>query len=580
VTWYFSDLARFRAEREGLEVFALNVDWFVTIRWRVDDSLRLVLDAEIVAGGRVYPIFLRYPHLFPHTPPSVFPRGDTSRWSQHQFGPGSELCLEYGPDNWMPDLTGVQLIESAHRLLEGENPRSGEKGTVPSRHSVSLGQELRSKSSRTLITRNLEAVFASIPARASLIGNIVSAYHKEGVVHVVNSVANADGMHWIDQSVPKHFAEEFWDNPVTIFRVEPGTALPPTSSLQDFRNAISAWGLNPEHRHAIILRGSEVHTYFLWEKDNTVAEIAIVPAQSIVQRLDASHDILKANHVALIECGSLGSKVGVILARSGTGRFFLVDDDILLPDNFVRNDLDWRDVGTHKAQAVARRMQLVNPDVETKVWRARLAGQESSESAETILKMIGNCGLIFDATANPDILNLVSAVAAFASKPVMWAEVFGGGIGGLIARCRPGHEPPPQYMRRAIENWFSEHGPPPIRSTRSYETVQKSVPLIADDADVSAIAAHAARLAIDTLIGRDPSLFPNSVYAIGLGIGSVFTQPFETFPIEVGPAPVAASQEQLPAEAAAVEVAKIIELIKAHRNETAVAAENNQTPPA
>jgi sulfur-carrier protein adenylyltransferase/sulfurtransferase len=97
---------------------------------------------------------------------------------------------------------------------------------------------------------------------------------------------------------------------------------------------------------------------------------------------------------------------------------------------------------------------------------------------------------------------------------------------------------------------------------------------------VSAIAAHAARLAIDTLIGRDPSLFPNSVYAIGLGVGSIFTQPFETFPIQVGRALVAASQEQLTAEEAAVEVAKIVDLIKARKDETAVAADNSQTPPA
>jgi sulfur-carrier protein adenylyltransferase/sulfurtransferase len=191
--------------------------------------------------------------------------------------------------------------------------------------------------------------------------------------------------------------------------------------------------------------------------------------------------------------------------------------------------------------------------------------------------MIGECDLIFDATANPDILNLVSAVAASANKPVMWAEVFGGDIGGLIARSRPEREPPPQYMRRAIENWFGERGPPPIRSTRSYETGLDGVPLIADDADVSAIAAHTARLAIDTLIGRDPSLFPNSVYAIGLGVGSVFTQPFDTSPIEVGPPPEAEPKEQLSPDATAAEFAKILELFKARTNEAAATPEDNQT---
>jgi len=252
-----------------------------------------------------------------------------------------------------------------------------------------------------------------------------------------------------------------------------------------------------------------------------------------------------------------------------------VDDDILLPDNFVRNDLDWRDAGAHKAEALARKLQLVNPSVETEVWRARLGGQEASESAEAALKLISACDLIFDATANPDILNLLSAVASASSKTVMWAEVFGGGIGGLIARCRPGIEPPPQYTRRAIENWFGERGLPPVRSSRSYATGGDGPPLIADDADVSVIAAHAARLAIDTLIGREPSLFPHSVYAIGLGIGSVFSQPFETWPIELGPPPESQPLVQLSPDEVAGEIAAIVDLYKALAHETDTSTADN-----
>jgi len=235
-------------------------------------------------------------------------------------------------------------------------------------------------------------------------------------------------------------------------------------------------------------------------------------------------------------------------------------------------------VGTHKAAALERRLQLVNPSVETTRWRARLAGQESNESAEGVLKTIGECDLIFDATANPDILNLVSAVCSVTNKPVVWAEVFGGGIGGLIARCRPNLEPPPQYMRRAIENWFAERGSLPVKATRSYETGQNGVPLIADDADVSAIAAHGARFAIDTLIGRNPSLFPNSVYAIGLGAGSVFTQPFETYPIEVGPPLPTEPKQELPPEEMAAEIANVLKLFKVKSDEAAAAPQDSQTP--
>jgi hypothetical protein len=57
-----------------------------------------------------------------------------------------------------------------------------------------------------------------------------------------------------------------------------------------------------------------------------------------------------------------------------------------------------------------------------------------------------------------------------ANGSTVWAEVFGGGIGGLIARFRPGLEPQPQYMQRAIENWFGEHNATPVRVSRLYET--------------------------------------------------------------------------------------------------------------
>ena len=183
--------------------------------------------------------------------------------------------------------------------------------------------------------------------------------------------------------------------------------------------------------------------------------------------------------------------------------------------------------------------------------------------------------MIFDATANPDILNLTSAIASVRKRPLVWAQVFGGGIGGLIARCRPNVEPSPQHMRRAIENWFADKNAPPLRSRRGYETGSEGAPFIADDADVSAIAAHAARLAIDLLIGRDPSLFPHSVYAIGLGVGSVFDQPFQTFPIEVGvPAPSEPAPELTPDEVTD-EFARLMKLIKARANEASAAVKDS-----
>ena len=524
--------------------------------------MRVVMDADIAVSGRVYPVSLRYPEHFPYTPPSVLPRGDDSRWSSHQFGAGGELCLEFGSDNWTPDINGAQMLQSARRLLEGENPAPGERGTVASRHNNSLGQILRSERTRLLLTRNLSAFLAEWPAGGVTTGTILAGYHKSGNVYILSKIALANGQTWNDPSVPPLLSGDLMEWQMNIFRLPPNAAWPPMDTLQAFEDACAKLRFNSDQTFVLLLKDALTKPYFIHRAGNAVYEMAIVPAEAEARRLDDSHAVLKQKSVALIGCGSLGSKVATMLARCGVASFYLVDDDVLLPDNFVRNDLDWRDVGSHKADGVARRLQFANPASDAHVRRIQLAGMESSGTGDEAIKAIGICDLIFDATANPDVLNLLAMVAEAARKPIVWAEVFAGGIGGLIVRCRPEQEPAPQLTRRVIENWFGDRNATPLRGVRDYGTGGEEMPLIADDADVGAIAAAAVRLAIDTLIARDPSLFPYSAYAIGLGVGSVFTQPFEIFPIDIPKAPAAEPKRSLSTEESAAELARIISLFE------------------
>jgi len=118
--------------------------------------------------------------------------------------------------------------------------------------------------------------------------------------------------------------------------------------------------------------------------------------------------------------------------------------------------------------------------------------------------------------------------------PILWGEVFAGGIGGLVARQRPGQEPSIGLMRRAIDNWFAEHDvraedlavPEEPYARRTGEQV-----FVADDGDVSTIASAMTRLAVDTLLERSPSHFLHSIYLIGMAPEGPFTQAFDTRPI-------------------------------------------------
>ena len=59
--------------------------------------------------------------------------------------------------------------------------------------------------------------------------------------------------------------------------------------------------------------------------------------------------------------------------------------------------------------------------------------------------------------------------------------------------------------------------------------------LVADDADVSVVAGHASRMAIDTLARPDASLFPHPAYVFGMSRAWIFTDPFDTCPIDFTP---------------------------------------------
>ena len=150
---------------------------------------------------------------------------------------------------------------------------------------------------------------------------------------------------------------------------------------------------------------------------------------------------------------------------------------------------------------------------------------------------IETCDLIVDATANPGVFNLCSAIARRAEKPMCWAQVFGGGAGGIVVRLRPRVDPTPPTARQRIEAWYAEQGVdwPDDGSVKPYaDTGDGGVPLIADDADVTVIASHLSRFAIDLLARPDATIFPYPAYVIGLSDRWLFTAPFDVRPIDLG----------------------------------------------
>ena len=147
----------------------------------------------------------------------------------------------------------------------------------------------------------------------------------------------------------------------------------------------------------------------------------------------------------------------------------------------------------------------------------------------------------------------------------------------MIARSRPGIDPDPATIRQVIENWWRERGYKSERPAGGYGTAG-DVPTIADDADVSAIAAHAARMSIDLLIPREPSAYPDSAYMIGVEKAGLFNSAFETYPIVIGTPPASAAKPEPNADEAAVELVKISQLLTEHKDEDSSGEAGGETP--
>jgi hypothetical protein len=572
--WWYQDPKRSKYEREQLAVLTGEAPWLVERGWKIDAGFHLIWEADIVIEDEIIGISLRYPNHFPSSPPVVASRDPSQHLSSHQYASG-ELCLEFGADNWRSELTGADMIRSAHLLLSTERSRVGVSAVVPSRHETTLGQDLRSAYSRVLLSRELETELAALEESEVRSAQAVMYFHEESVVIIVVSINRPSGDAW-RENLPAEVSSKHSFASVVV-RFPANIDLPTTETLSGFRKTLEEHGvMGFDGSCVLIAQGSELHAYRMWESSQKVYKVSIIPAQPQMPRLDADHTKLVALKVGIVGGGSLGSKVAASLARAGVGGFVIVDHDILLPDNFVRHDLDFRDAGRHKADAVAARIQLINPSATCSKHKSHLGGQESGITTETLIEALGECDLLVDATAEASSFNYLSNVVLIAQKPMVWAEVFAGGIGGTIARHRPGCEPEPQAMRDAIDNWWREQGVKAVQPAGRYQGGENA-PAIADDADVAVIAAHATRLAIDTLLAREPSMFPYAVYVVGLSAGLIFKQPFEVYPIDVGTVSSSGRPEVDPTEQKE-EVDQLITLIEGYRNADSSGTAGGETP--
>ncbi len=459
--------------------------------------------------------------------------------SGHQYGRGGELCLEYRADNWVSTITGAMMVESAYRLLVNE--QGEDAPPLPSAHRSSLGQNLRGNAFRFALTGDAKAALQSLKPGQHLQAAVSEIKFGDTYVAGLSRLGPKEAPVF---EAPAQ-TESHCECEAMAIRLPVGAEAPKSFTADNLRSLVEAQGLGvwfAEGRRLsafVVLvsdRAIRLPSFFVTDALRVLdyRTIAIDPPEA---RLPETFAAIGKKRVGIVGCGSVGSKVAVSLTRSGVANFLLLDPDLFLPENTARNELDLRAVAVHKTRALRERILEVRPAADVDARSVLIGGQESAESTASAMSQLAKCDLIVDATADPDVFNLCAAVAKIERKPMVWGQVFGGGIGGLVAMARPNIDPPPQLARNQIIGWYANRGVVwDLAPRRGYDGQREGgAPLLASDAEVSLIAAHMTRFAVDQLIVQPASAFPSPAYVTGFAKEWIFSGPFDTWPIDYAP---------------------------------------------
>ncbi len=541
--WFIDNLRRFNIERFAIDKLIAESEWLEDAKWDLIDS-KLVLTVVLIVNDHTYSVQMTYPPLYPVNPPSVKPIDAEERWSSHQYE-GGELCLEWGPDNWQDDITGADMLKSVYKLLESERPHEDNVDRVTevlSRHILSHGQEIRRKVLRFSISPEIREHMVQLADKTMGLMELHVILSGKSIVAHINTYIISESDTRDNLVIPKEISTVAIQRSGVYYKtllssIEITTLNTADLSEQLAKEDFDFTSIGDENISFLLLisQDQRMHLFSLLSKDKWLLyETIELPISDLQTRIGPDLKNLKNARVGIVGAGSAGSKIALSLARSGVRNFVIIDDDLFFPENICRHELTWEDVGQHKVDGISHLLALIDPEIKVESRKIMLAGQESSATVSSAITLLTSCNIIIDATANPNVFNLLSDVAYQSNTPYVWLEVFEGGIGGLIARFRPGFEPKPTNMRAFLLEYLETVEAPKFKVIDDYSSVtEENEIIVATDAAVAIISGHLTTMALDICANHVPSQFPHSMYLIGLQQGWIFDEPFHTQPLDI-----------------------------------------------
>jgi sulfur-carrier protein adenylyltransferase/sulfurtransferase len=491
-----------------------------------NDEPRVVVELDLPGDRQEFEV--RFPPHYPEQCPSVRPI-PYRHLSSHQFGRTGVLCLELGPDNWHPRYHVSDMVKSAWMLLAKELINTVTPIEIPSRHVSDLAEYVRLAHCVFVRPSGLDAAILSAPER----GDMDLALEFDGAIQVW-PVSLPKGTEVA--GVPASLATKGYF-PGRFLRLRPSApseAPADPTAFAAFVAEFAGEALIEGKPSYLVLIWPDGTSRFYWQtKDKVRCATDVSFERDPGPRIPAQvRELLGSRRVGVVGLGSMGSKVVELLARTGVRRFVFVDGDLLLGPNLCRHTASPQDVGKLKVHAMERRLQeicLEAPEIVTHTHR--LAEATNPDLHARILGDLSKVDVLVDATADPEAFCVLAMVSSDHQIPLVWGEVFGGGLGGFVASAHPKQTPCPHCVRAGFLAQTGSFPPAPSSKPDVPYAGGEAEPTVATDADVTYIAAAVASRTLDVLVDVAPQDAP--VVLLGQRRGWIFERPFHSVPIDV-----------------------------------------------
>jgi proteasome lid subunit RPN8/RPN11 len=243
---------------------------------------------------------------------------------------------------------------------------------------------------------------------------------------------------------------------------------------------------------------------------------AEVARDGIRSRLEgAVASSLRSARVLLVGLGSGGSQTAEALVRAGVEQVTAIDKDTVGPENLSRTVYQFADVGLDKTEALAARLNAINPAATVRTVTAALDDIPDAD----LTAMVSESDLVVAATDDPKAQLRLNHLAWTLGIPAVFGGVYARGQAGEVVFTVPGLEGIRCYRCATASRRSTDHGGAGI----NYGTGQLNAePALG--ADISHIVTASVKIAIGLLelCSGDAGHSAGNLVATALGNGYQF----------------------------------------------------------